>query len=75
MLVKDDINQLWSRFLPPLKNGFRCRWLPSHFVKVNIAARVNYIVAADEVHLSIRSEDDSVSSVELDLDNLDVCPV
>ena len=61
--------------MPPLENGFRCRWLPSHFVKVNVAAGIDDVVAADEVYLPIRSEDDRVSPVELDLDNLNVCPV
>lgn len=41
--------------------------LPLHLLKVNIATRVDDIIAANEVDLTIRPEHDCVASVELNL--------
>ncbi len=41
--------------------------LPLHLLEVNIATRVDNIIAADEVDLTIRSEHNCVASVELNL--------
>ncbi len=43
------------------------RGLPLHLLKVNIATRVDNIIAANKVDLTIRSEHNCIASVELNL--------
>ena len=72
MLIKHNIFENRCLVSALLEQILRCRWLPFHFIEVNIATWVYNIIASDEIDMSIRPENYGVSAMKFDFFNEDL---